>query len=161
MPTIKTIFTLLLFTLILHANIPHTTTTYPDNTTLEEPKNISGLPIKKIDEKGNETSYGYDTSRDIPLLNQVTLPNSATTTYGYDSQNKKVAQTDAKGRTTSWNYTELGELNTETLPLGQTKTFNYDVYGKQTEIKDYASKVQKFIYDSNDKLVRIEKIGVR
>jgi len=131
-------------------------TTHPDGTTEQSVNNASGMPTKKIDEKGNETSYGYDTSRDIPLLNTVTLPNNATTTYGYDSQNKKVAQIDAKGRTTSWSYTELGELSTETLPLGQTKTFNYDVYGKQTEIKDYASKAQKFIYDSNDKLVRIE-----
>jgi len=100
----------LLFTIVLHANIPQIKTTHPDGTTEQSVNNASGMPIKKIDENGNETSYGYDTSKTIPLLNTVTLPNNATTTYSYDSQNKKVAQADALSRTTSWNYTELGEL---------------------------------------------------
>jgi len=131
-------------------------TTYPDGSILEEPKNISGMPIKKIDENGNETTYGYDTTRTVPLLNSVTLPNGAITSYTYDTQNRKTTQSDAEGRTTSWSYTDNGEIASETLPMGQNKTFAYDLYGKQTQINDYANKAQKFIYDSNDKLVRIE-----
>jgi RHS repeat-associated protein len=132
------------------------TTTYADGTSVTEAKNISGLPVVKTNEAGQTTSYGYDTSRTIPLLNQVTLANSATTTYSYDSQGKKLAQADALGHTTNWSYKATGELASETLPQGEQKTFTYDATGKQTQITDYANKAQKFIYDSYDRLVRIE-----
>ena len=133
-------------------------TTYPDNTTVRETKNISGLPSAKIDEAGQTTSYGYDTLSVMPLLNQVTLANGATTTYSYDSQAKKTSQTDALNHSTSWSYKTTGELASETLPQGETKTFTYDTQGKQTQITDYANKTQKFIYDTYDKLVRIEYV---
>jgi RHS repeat-associated protein len=133
-------------------------TTYTDNTTVEEQKNISGLPSSNTNEAGQTTSYGYDTSRAIPLLNQVTLPNSAVTQYAYDSQGKRTAQTDALGHTTSFNYKTTGELEIETLPQGEQKTFTYDATGKQIQVSDYAGKTQKFIYDAYDKLVRIEYV---
>jgi len=66
------------------------------------------------------------------------------------------ANTQSLNHSTSYTYTDIGELNSETLPLGQTKTISYDVYGKQTQINDYQNKAIKFIYDSNDKLVRTE-----
>jgi len=131
-------------------------TTYADTSTMLESKNSSGLPISKTDELQNTTLYGYDTSKNIPLLNLVTLANTKSTSYTYDSQNRKSKQTDALNHSTSWNYTDLGELKDETLPQGEVKSFTYDSYGKSTQINDYANKAQKFIYDSNDKLVRIE-----
>jgi len=62
----------------------------------------------------------------------------------------------ALNHSTSYTYTDLGELHSETLPQGETKSFTYDSYGKSTQINDYANKAIKFIYDSNDKLVRTE-----
>jgi len=131
-------------------------TTHPDGTSTQELKNTSGLPSSKVDEAGLSTQYGYDTSRTMPLLNQVTLANNAVTHYSYDSQGKKLSQTDALSHTTSWSYTDKGQLHTETLPQGEVKTFSYDAQGKQSQITDYANKAQKFIYDSYDRLVRIE-----
>ena len=125
-------------------------TAYPDGTTVEESKNISGLPSAKTNEAGQTTSYGYDTTRVMPLLNKVTLANNAMTNYTYDSEGKKTSQTDALNHTTSWSYKPTGELQTETLPKGETKTFAYDAQGKQTQITDYANKTQKFIYDAYD-----------
>lgn len=115
-------------------------TIYSDGTVVKEPKNISGLPTSKIDENLNEASYSYDTTKTIPLLNKVTLANVAETSYAYDSQGRKVSQTDALNHSTTHTYSNLGKLSTETLPLGQTKSFTYDNYGKQTQINDYANK---------------------
>ena len=131
-------------------------TTYADGTTTQEFKNISGLPSKRVDEKGEETLYDYNTSSTIPLLKSVTLANGTVTNYTYDTQGRKTAQIDALENTTSYTYTNIGELKTETLPMDESKTYTYDSYGKQTQLQDYANKTTKFIYDSNDKLVRTE-----
>jgi len=58
----------------------------------------------------------------------------------------------------STTYTQTGELKTQTLPQGQSTTYTYDTFGKQLELKDYANQTSKFIYDSNDRLVRIEYV---
>ncbi|CUV66609.1 hypothetical protein BN3087_960003 [Sulfurovum sp. enrichment culture clone C5] len=131
-------------------------TIYPDNTITQEPKNISGLPLGTIDENGNEIVYEYDTSTVIPLLAKVILPNGAITSYSYDKDGNKIAQSDALEHTTTWSYTDKGEILNQTLPLGQVKTFTYDAYGRASQISDYAQKTTKFIYDANNNLVKIE-----
>jgi len=67
-----------------------------------------------------------------------------------------LACTHLHANTPTFTYNQTGELKTQTLPLGESTTYSYDTFGKQLELKDYANKTTKFIYDSNDRLVRIE-----
>lgn len=120
MQTIKIILLLLILTLISHANIPPQTTynenhqplviEYADGSTVLYEYDGTGelLSIEATDEAGQSTQYGYDTSRTMPLLNQVTLANSAVTHYSYDSEGKKTSQTDALNHSTSWTYKSTG-----------------------------------------------------
>ncbi len=131
-------------------------TIYPDGSTVVEAKNISGLPSSKTDEAGRTTNYSYDTARTVPLLSSVTLPNNAATTYTYDAQGKKTAQTDALGHTTQWRYEPTGELSEEILPDGSKQTHTYSPKGLEVQQTDYAGKSQAFVYNAYKQLVRIE-----
>lgn len=44
------------------------------------------------------------------------------TTYGYDLRGNKVAQTDALGRVTRWEYDELGRVTRRILPKAASET---------------------------------------
>ena len=97
----------------------------------------------KITEHGNY-AYQYD---DLYRLTGAANPTTADEAYTYDAVGNRLT---ALGVTGPWNYNANNEL------LGyDIKSFTYDDNGNMTQ-KTVAGQVTNFIYNTEDRLVRVE-----
>jgi RHS repeat-associated protein len=123
-----------------------TKTTLPNLKTASIVWNVNGTKQSETDFSGNRTEYGYDA---MGRLNQVTQTNGATaqvTAYGFDQLGNKTRQTDAEGRTTTWDYDSGNRVTSRTLPGGQKETFTYDAVGNLIGKTDFAGKTSHYGY---------------
>jgi large repetitive protein len=139
------------------------TVTTPGGVTSTTVYDVAGEPISVTDGSGNTTTYQYDAAgRRI----RIVLPDqtSQTATYdlagravatalfdasgnkvsgtssAYDKNGRKIAQTDARGHTTTFGYDALGRLARQVEPATDTTSittsFGYDAAGNRTRFTD-------------------------
>jgi len=165
MPTIKTIFTLLLFTLTLHANIPLLTTTDPLGNTETTEYNAKNSPTSISDKNGNTMSIVYD-SYNAPQ--SFTTASGATNTFTYDNFGNKLSATNEYGQTTNYTYDSVhvpffgtvsskGNILKETQPNGTTIEHSYDdrsnlLTTKTTTVEGSVTTTSN-TYDQYDRLI--------
>jgi RHS repeat-associated protein len=121
-------------------------TTYSYNTigqlTLETTPATSAFP------NGRTTRYAYSTGTEsaanggtIPagLLEAVTTPGGAVTSYSYDSNGDLAQTTEPSGRYTDYAYDGIGRpltavVHTSTYPSGETTAYTYTPTGQQATV---------------------------
>ncbi|MCB1555584.1 MAG: tandem-95 repeat protein [Xanthomonadales bacterium] len=130
-----------------------------------------GRKLAETDEAGRTTRYAYDA---LGRLVAVVLPNpqtganpplvsgqspdagTLTTTYAYDQVGNKIAQTDAEGRTTRWEYDAMGRETARVLPGGQRETKAYNAAGELVTMTDFNGVTTGYAYDVMGRLQHID-----
>jgi RHS repeat-associated protein len=90
------------------------------------------------------TTYTYD-----PIGNHLSMtePDGNTTTYQYDSDNRRTKVTNAAGDVTSLTYDGVGNVITTTAPNLNVTTDSYDVLNRLTQVTDSVGLVTRYTYD--------------
>ena len=140
-----------------NADSKKTTYTYDD----------AGLLSSKTEPGSQSTAYSYD---DAGLPHVITLPDSSTeaetydsggrltrvhysvigstdTTYGYNSDNQRIAMTDATGAS-SYTYDSVGQITAETNGAGQSIGYGHDSVGQLISLTYPGSKTVNYNYNS-------------
>ena len=79
--------------------------------------NVNGFPLTKIDPKGRETQYNYDTNAiDLLTVKQLTAPSTFTTIATYGSYSNHLPQTYTGPDGQTWNYTYTGAASLRPSP---------------------------------------------
>ena len=113
--------------------------------------NISGKPdlvSKASDNKTSvQTTFSYN-NKGLPTTVSVSAGGTTrTTNITYTSLNDVYQYTDAKGNTTTYNYTN-GNLTSVVDALGKTTTIVNNSQGKPTQVTDPSGVVTNFTYNS-------------
>ena len=113
--------------------------------------NISGKPdlvSKASDNKTSvQTTFNYN-NKGLPTTVSVSAGGTTrTTNITYTSLNDVYQYTDAKGNTTTYNYTN-GNLTSVVDALGNTTTIVNNSQGKPTQVTDPSGVVTNFTYNS-------------
>ena len=123
---------------------------FPDGTSRTRVLDPNFRVTQVIDEAGQVTDYERDA---LGRVLSVTLPAPAAGAdrprweFTYDSAGNLLTQTDALGRTTSFQYDLMNRLVLKTLPGGQTEQFDYDAAGNLLSHTDLDGTVTTFSYD--------------
>lgn len=128
--------------------------------------NDLGLLTQSIDPVGRKTTYVYDPSNDIDLLEiRQTVAGGATEQIGsftWYPNHLFHTSTDAAFQTTTFSYTSLGQVETVTNAKYETTTYSYftnpsdDGYGKvHTVTGALPADVTTFDYDAFDRQASI------
>ena len=125
------------------------------------------------DWRGHATNYSYATSAtsdyQVGQLKTVTDPVGGVTTYTYYTasgvkQGLVKAITNARSKTTNFDYDTAGNLNSITSPLGFITTMAYDSSGRRTRLDDPRGNVSggttsnyrtQWSYDNGDNLTSV------
>ena len=116
----------------------------------------SGQVTRFIDESGAERHFTYD-SRGQLIADQDALGN--VTRFDYAGK-LLIRAVDAQGNETDYEYDDLDRLVSLTDPLAGTVTFGYDANGNRTSVTDPGGNTTRFAYDALGRLVqRIDPLG--
>ena len=157
-------------------------TTHPDGTqTRNEYEPIYHRLVKRSDEAGIETRYGYDprgnlltqteafgrpeerlTTYTYDTLGQMTSrtlkgateAQDLSTTFTYDEDGNLASLTDPEGSRTSYTYNALGLLLSKTDPLNHTTRYEYDLAGRLTAVIDAQNQRSEHHYDAAGNRIR-------
>lgn len=97
------------------------------------------------DAEGGVTTYWYNDDglvvREADPLGRETLTEWA--------HSKRQSQTDALGRTTTWQYNLYGDITRLSLPGGIMLHYEYDAHGNLTRFQGPGNKIWQFTYDEH------------
>jgi RHS repeat-associated protein len=82
----------------------------------------------------------------------VTEPQGGRRTYGFDSQNRVISETDQLGHTTGISYDSAGNVSEVIEPGGAEWSFGHDAAGNVTSAKDPEGGERSYEYDSKNRL---------
>ena len=85
-----------------------------------------------LDRKSTTYNLAGKVLQESHVPESSSMSGALTTTYGYDSENHLIRETDPKGNTTISDYTPFGEVGSITDPMGNKKEFTYDANGNIT-----------------------------
>lgn len=98
------------------------------------------------DAVGNRTSSQLSSSYSYQPFNRLT--NTATASYGYDSNGNLISRTDASG-TWTYEYDSENRLKKAAKPTGENVIYKYNALGQRTERIEGAN-ATRFTYDGSD-----------
>lgn len=111
---------------------------------------------KATDPLGRETSYDYDPTNSLDLLDVRCTTgglNEQLFSATYNAAHQPLITTDAASQTTILTYNAKGQLQTSTDPLGRAVTFHYDGQGYLQEIDGFDPSIKStFTYDGFGRL---------
>ncbi|HEU4705601.1 MAG TPA: RHS repeat-associated core domain-containing protein, partial [Solirubrobacterales bacterium] len=84
----------------------------------------------------------------------VTEPEGGKITYGFDSQNRVVSETDQLGNKTTTVYDSAGNVSEVIHPGGAKWSFGHDAAGNLTSVKDPEGGERKYEYDAKNRLTK-------
>ena len=117
--------------------------------------NSSNLVTKIIDGNGNETKFNYDANNNLICVVNADGNNQ---TFTYNKANKVTSRTDFDGSTTTMSYNSLNKPSEVIDPLGRVTRFGYDKLWNTSNIVQANEAETNLIYDTNSRLIRIEKV---
>jgi YD repeat-containing protein len=79
---------------------------------------------------------------------------SATTTFTYDNNDRRLTTTDPKGRVTRYAYDAEGKLTTQTNHAGKTTRLGYDAFDNLATVTAPDGRARRFAYDQLGRLAR-------
>ncbi|GAA5039764.1 hypothetical protein GCM10025738_30750 [Microbacterium fluvii] len=133
-----------------------TVTTWPDGSQTID-RYAGGMLIEQVLTAGTDaeaiTQYTYN---ELNLLSSVLGPEDGLTTYTYDEDGRRLSQSDALGRESTWTYgTALSPL-TFTDPEGGTTTSTYNEAGHPLTITSPGGAEQSWTYNSDGTVATYE-----
>jgi RHS repeat-associated protein len=159
----------------------YTNTAFPHNiTSIIDPRGVvasryeydaSGRLTKQYDAFGRFSIFTYDTvnHRQIAtdrlgkttvqnftpsgLIASLQDANGGVTSYAYDSQGRKIAETNALGRVTSYAYDSNDQLIGVTTPIGSASSATYNSFGEPLVTTDDLGNSTTNTYDDNGNLL--------
>ncbi len=115
---------------------------------LKNTYNGEGKITEQEDGLGHLWKLGY-----APSETTVTEPEGGKLKYGFDAQDRVVAETDQLGHTTTIGYDAAGNVN-EVIKPGEAKwTFGHDAAGNLTLAKDPEGGEREYEYDAKNHLI--------
>ena len=114
---------------------------------------LLGRPTSMLDASGVRTVYGYDPLGQLTAVTEGyqvgpgTAPDiNVTTSYAYTEVGNVATITDPKGAITSFLYDELGRTIQETNPLGKVWQYDYDALSRLTTEQDAKGQTTAYQY---------------
>ena len=126
-----------------------TTTTYPDQTTIQESYGCCML-TQLIDQRGKVTQFVSDK---LGRLIQATDPTGAVVQQAYDAVGNLTSLTDPNNHTWQWQYDALNRRIKEIDPLGNQQTWSYDAGDNVTRRVDGNGAATTYAYDAFSQLI--------
>jgi RHS repeat-associated protein len=117
------------------------------NVILKNTYDSQGRITEQEDGLGNIWKLKYSPSETI-----VTEPQGGKKTYGFDSQNRVVSETDQLGHKTAKLYDAAGNVSEIIRPGGAKWTFGHDAAGNLTSIKDPEGGKREYEFDAQNRL---------
>jgi RHS repeat-associated protein len=118
---------------------------------------------KKTGQPGRLTQYRYDGDGNLETIDRQDDPAPTflrTWTFTYDSEGRRLSQTDASSRLFTATYDALGRVTSVKDSLNPAVTFDYDATGNRTEVVDARSNPTDFTYDDLGRLIEVLQKGV-
>ncbi|MEW6363641.1 MAG: RHS repeat-associated core domain-containing protein [Acidobacteriota bacterium] len=121
---------------------------------------MRGLEVLRIESDGTKIRNTYDAEEGRFVLKVEDLSEAGgsrtKTQYTYDPVFKKVAtSTDLGGHTTSYSYSEKGDLISIADPLGNATNMSYDEKGRVASITDAEGAITRFEYDERGNRTKV------
>jgi RHS repeat-associated protein len=110
-----------------------------------------GHLLRFVDERGRATIYEWDGS----LIRKVSSPNGRTTTYEYDDLGRVTSLTDEDGRVETRAYDAAGRLTKLTGPDGRADVVEYDPEGRVVARTDLYGGGGRWEYDAMGRVTRM------
>ncbi|MCP9496030.1 MAG: cysteine peptidase family C39 domain-containing protein [Pyrinomonadaceae bacterium MAG19_C2-C3] len=105
--------------------------------------------------------YEYDDHANLLNIkdptNNIANPTRGITTFIYDSFGQLRTLTDARQKTTIFDYDAQGNLKSVRNPVGSETTYTYDEVGRLKTLTDPNRNPFSYIYDGNDRLREIRQ----
>ena len=121
------------------------TVTYTYNTTLDSP-----LTVK--DQRGNLTTYSYNTSGD---LTGISYSDAKGETYTYNASGKLTQVKERSGDIFTYSYDSAGRATKKDLGDGTYEQYTYDSAGRTSTIRDVRGGITTLTYDSKSQITKI------
>ncbi len=117
------------------------------NTTTTERNEYDGNNniVKKIDAKGQATTYTFD---DFNRTTRITHPDESFVYSTYSPNGNLLSKRDERGEVANFIYDKLNRLTKEINPLGHQKTYTYNPSGEVLEESDFKGQKTIYEYDS-------------
>jgi RHS repeat-associated protein len=103
------------------------------------------------DASGTTTSFEYDTNN---RRTKVIYADGTTSQAAYDALGRKISTTDQAGKTTHYEYDSLNRLTRTKDALNNQTTFAYDEAGRMISQTDANGHVTKFEYDLMGRVIK-------
>jgi RHS repeat-associated protein len=117
-------------------------------TFLRNEYDAAGRVIRQTQADGGVWTFAYTLAGGVITETIVTDPRGSPTTHRFSSEGFTLAQTDALGQTTTFEYAPGSNLLLATTdPLGRVTRFEYDAQGNVTRITDPAGHSRTFTYE--------------
>jgi len=108
----------------------------------------NGRVSRQTQADGGVFTFAYTVAGSAVTQTVVTNPRGSATTYRFTTAGFPLAQTDALGQPTSFEYAPGSNLLLSTTdPLGRATRFTYDANGNVTAITDPGGNVRTFTYE--------------
>lgn len=143
--------------------------TMPGGNTLSYTYNPESQLSKRINARGDNTSYEYDANGNMVLE----TTKEGTTAYTYDALNRliksesngniiereydelnRVVKKIQNGKEIGYEYDDLGHLVKIIYPDGKEVGYTYDVMGNMLSVTDWKDNVTAYEYNKNNQLVK-------
>ena len=115
------------------------------------------VEVFEYDDRDNQTAVlepfqaiGRDRFTDAPIVQQ--------SARSFDDRGNVLAETDALGNTTTFQYDGFGNPTAIVDPLGNTTTNDYDSLGRLSKTTDALGNVTRFGYDTNGNLTQVVQV---
>ena len=116
-----------------------------------------------LEEKdGRATGKAFDIHNTYDALNRLTSVQDGAgqvTSFEYDGEGNRTAQTEPKGNRTEFSYGELSELTEVRMPDSGLYRYTYDPNRNRTQQTDANGNVVAFTYDKLNRMERMEQQG--
>ncbi len=141
--------------------------------TLTYSYNECGLLMELTNGRGQTSSYQYDDAGRLQSFTDAegsvdytydangnlltTSDSSGTITREYDSLNRPVSYTDARGNTIQYSYNQAGNLTELSYPDGKVVSYDYDAANRLIKVSDWAGRITGYNYDANGRLLETHR----
>jgi len=137
----------------------HVDTLRQENEQIDADVAPDGTLLRQTDGQGSITAYSYDALKRMLGHTRDLVDLNATTTYGYDSEDRLTLVTDPINATTTYVYDDLGNRLEMDSPDSGVTRYRYDEAGNLTGRVDSKEQSFSYSYDNLNRLTLLDAPG--